>query len=125
MLNRTENGLMKDNYFIAVMWLSSINYLAVACRDWYKPQDFDKIITNITNAAPNKPGTTVKSAGQPSLSATGLSERCVKSKKEPVGPGASSTGNYKVPEYFCYDKTSYAEAEIEMAKYRCPQPSAR
>ena len=54
----------------------------------------------------------------------GLSEKCVKSKNQPIGPGASTQGEYKVPEYFCYDKTSYAEAEIEMASYRCPQPSA-
>lgn len=62
---------------------------------------------------------------EPSLNAPGLSERCVKSRSVPVGPGASAKGDYKVPEYFLYDKTSYAEAELEMAKYRCPQPSAR
>lgn len=67
---------------------------------------------------------TAKTTNQPQLTAAGLSEKCVKSKKEPVGPGATSNGEYKVPEYFCYDKTSYAEAEIEMAKFRCPQPSA-
>ncbi|XP_055382892.1 uncharacterized protein LOC129613003 [Condylostylus longicornis] len=54
----------------------------------------------------------------------GLSSRCVKSSAEPVGPGASANGEYKVPEYFLYSKGSYAEAEIELAKYRCPQPSA-
>lgn len=61
----------------------------------------------------------------PSLSVAGLSSKCVKPITAPVGPGASTTGNYKVPEYFCYDKTSFAEAEIEMARFRCPQPSAR
>lgn len=54
----------------------------------------------------------------------GLSSRCVKPTTEPVGPGASATGQYKVPEYFCFDRTTYYEAEVEMAKYRCPQPSA-
>ncbi|KAK9753893.1 NADH dehydrogenase [ubiquinone] flavoprotein 3, mitochondrial [Popillia japonica] len=42
---------------------------------------------------------------------------------EPVGPGAAKTTNYKNPEYFCYDKDSFFEAEVEMASYRCPQPS--
>ncbi|XP_050309222.1 uncharacterized protein LOC126745419 [Anthonomus grandis grandis] len=53
----------------------------------------------------------------------GLSENCVKVSKEPVGPGASKSSNYQNPEYFCYDKNSYFEAEVEMLKYRCPQPS--
>lgn len=53
----------------------------------------------------------------------GLSEACLKVPKEPVGPGAAKNTGYKNPEYFCYDKNSYFEAEIEMLKYRCPQPS--
>lgn len=54
----------------------------------------------------------------------GLSKNCVLPKAHPVGPGASTDGEYKVPEYFCYNKTSYYEAEVEMEKFRCPQPSA-
>lgn len=54
----------------------------------------------------------------------GLSSNVIKQKAEPLGPGASTTGAYKVPEYFCYDRFSYHGAEVEMAKYRCPQPSA-
>ncbi|XP_055841935.1 uncharacterized protein LOC129909026 [Episyrphus balteatus] len=54
----------------------------------------------------------------------GLSSRCVKPATEPVGPGASANGEYKVPEYFCFSRVSYFEAEVEMAKYRCPQPKA-
>ncbi|XP_066252553.1 uncharacterized protein NdufV3 [Euwallacea similis] len=53
----------------------------------------------------------------------GLSESVVKVPSEPVGPGASKNSNYPNPEYFCYDKTSYYEAEVEMLKFRCPQPS--
>lgn len=53
----------------------------------------------------------------------GLSQACLKVPKEPVGPGAAKNTGYKNPEYFCYDKNSYFEAEIEMLKYRCPQPS--
>lgn len=53
----------------------------------------------------------------------GLSQAVLKVPNEPVGPGAAKSTNYKNPEYFCYDKTSYYEAEIEMLKYRCPQPS--
>ncbi|KAJ8969382.1 hypothetical protein NQ314_001781 [Rhamnusium bicolor] len=53
----------------------------------------------------------------------GLSEACVKITSDSVGPGAAKNSNYKNPEYFCYDKISYYEAEIELLKYRCPQPS--
>ncbi|XP_058822962.1 uncharacterized protein LOC131684268 [Topomyia yanbarensis] len=55
----------------------------------------------------------------------GLSSKCVHSKSGPIGPGASRDGEYKVPEYFCYDKGSYFEAEVEMEKFRLPQPSAK
>lgn len=54
----------------------------------------------------------------------GLSSNVVRKRAGPLGPGADTTGGYKVPEYFCYDQTSFAEAEVELAKYRCPQPSA-
>ncbi|XP_062554732.1 uncharacterized protein LOC134219859 [Armigeres subalbatus] len=55
----------------------------------------------------------------------GLSSKCVQSKTGPIGPGASRDGEYKVPEYYCYDKNSYFEAEIEMNKFRLPQPSSK
>ncbi|XP_073834905.1 NADH:ubiquinone oxidoreductase subunit V3 [Musca autumnalis] len=57
---------------------------------------------------------------------TGLSSNCVKPTTSPVGfMGASADNpNYKVPEYFSFNRFSYHEAEVEMAKYRCPQPSA-
>lgn len=56
----------------------------------------------------------------------GLSAAVILPAAEPVGPGVdpSKSGPYKVPEYFCYDNTSFFEAEIEMAKFRLPQPSA-
>ncbi|XP_072930300.1 uncharacterized protein NdufV3 [Epargyreus clarus] len=56
----------------------------------------------------------------------GLSSAVIHPVSEPVGPGVDpqKSGAYKVPEYFCYDNMSYFEAEIEMAKFRCPQPSA-
>ncbi|XP_017146384.1 uncharacterized protein LOC108158514 [Drosophila miranda] len=65
-------------------------------------------------------------AGAPPSSSkvTGLSSNCVKPTSAPVGPGASASSGYKVPEYFSFNRFSFAEAEVEMAKYRCPQPSA-
>lgn len=56
----------------------------------------------------------------------GLSSAVVQPASNPVGPGVDpkKTGAYKVPEYFCYDNMSFFEAEIEMAKYRLPQPTA-
>lgn len=54
----------------------------------------------------------------------GLSQNIVLPKSQPLGPGAATDGDYKVPEYFCYNRTSYHEAEVELAQFRCPQPSA-
>lgn len=56
----------------------------------------------------------------------GLSSACVHPATQPVGPGVEpdKSGAYKVPEYFCYDASTYYEAEVEMAKFRCPQPSS-
>lgn len=56
----------------------------------------------------------------------GLSTACVHPSTQPVGPGVdpNKSGAYKVPEYFCYDFNTYYEAEVEMSKFRCPQPSA-
>lgn len=71
------------------------------------------------------PKQTTKAAGDAqSINVPGLSSYVIKQKAEPLGPGASSSGAYKVPEYFCYDRFSYHGAEVELAKYRCPQPSA-
>ncbi|XP_050071640.1 uncharacterized protein LOC126559514 [Anopheles maculipalpis] len=61
----------------------------------------------------------------PPADVPGLSSRCVAKKDGPVGPGAERNGTYKVPEYFSYNQTSYFEAEIEMSKFRIPQPSAK
>ncbi|KAH8271143.1 hypothetical protein KR018_005558 [Drosophila ironensis] len=74
-------------------------------------------------------GSSAAKAPQPSSTATaspvtGLTSNCVKPTTGPVGPGASASGHYKVPEYYSFNRFSYAEAEVEMAKYRCPQPSA-
>ncbi|PNF40067.1 hypothetical protein B7P43_G11523 [Cryptotermes secundus] len=53
----------------------------------------------------------------------GLSSAVYKVPPGDVGPGASKDGKYKNPEYFCYNQMSYFEAEVEMLKYRLPQPS--
>ncbi|XP_004535224.1 uncharacterized protein LOC101463482 [Ceratitis capitata] len=54
----------------------------------------------------------------------GLSSNIVKPSSGPLGPGASHSGQYKVPEYYSFNRFSYAEAEVEIAKYRLPQPSS-
>ncbi|XP_071519816.1 uncharacterized protein NdufV3 isoform X1 [Panulirus ornatus] len=43
---------------------------------------------------------------------------------DPVGPGALKSGNYQNTEYYCYNKMSYFDLEMEMASQRIPQPSA-
>lgn len=72
-------------------------------------------------------------AGSPASSSSskvadvpGLSSAVVHPADQPVGPGVDpkKSGAYKVPEYFCYDNMSFFEAEIEMSKYRLPQPSS-
>lgn len=55
---------------------------------------------------------------------TGFTSYVYKQQAGPIGPGATASGEYKVPEYFSYDRFSYHGAEVELAKYRCPQPSA-
>ena len=55
--------------------------------------------------------------------APGLSNKIVNVPSGEVGPGASKSSVYKNVEYFCYNNVSYFEAEVEMLKYRLPQPS--
>ncbi|EDV99845.1 uncharacterized protein LOC6564888 [Drosophila grimshawi] len=64
------------------------------------------------------------SATTPVSNVTGLSSACVKPTSAPVGPGASASSAYKVPEYFSFNRFSFSEAEVELAQFRCPQPSA-
>uniref|UniRef100_A0A1B6LUA1 Uncharacterized protein n=1 Tax=Graphocephala atropunctata TaxID=36148 RepID=A0A1B6LUA1_9HEMI len=71
----------------------------------------------------SKPATSSSSDFVPKSNVTGLSANCVASPSGEVGPGASKSAAYKNPEYFCYHNTSYFEAEVEMSKYRLPQPS--
>lgn len=73
----------------------------------------------------NKPPSPSTAASPPTSEVPGLSAQVVRVPSEPVGPGAAKSGDYKNPEYYCYDKTSYFEAEIEILKYRCPQPSSK
>lgn len=86
-----------------------------------KIRNFSTITRNFTvgKIVYNKPATPVSNIPK----VPGLSDACIKVPNNPVGPGAAKNTGYKNPEYFCYDKTSYFEAEIEMLKYRCPQPS--
>lgn len=70
-----------------------------------------------------RPGSASSTAA---TNAPGLSSAVVIPTAEPVGPGIKpdKSGAYKSPEYFCYNDMSYYEAEVEMAKYRCPPPNA-
>lgn len=52
----------------------------------------------------------------------GLSSNCVKSNEAKNVPGTGK--EYKVPEYFGFHRLSYHEAEVEMEKFRVPQPVA-
>ena len=97
---------------------------AIVSRHFSKLRNFSSFIRTFTGGKIiyNKQGKT--SSNIPS-SVPGLSQDVVNVPNEPVGPGAAKNTAYKNPEYFCYDKNSYYQAEIEMAKYRCPQPSTK
>lgn len=53
---------------------------------------------------------------------SGLSSKCVAPNDARAVPGTGK--DYKVPEYFGFNKMSYSEAEVEMEKFRIPQPIA-
>lgn len=67
-----------------------------------------------------KPAQAAQPTG-PNPDVPGLTSYVVVKKPAEVKPNDP----YKVPEYFCYDRFSYHGAEVELAKYRCPQPSAK
>ncbi|CAG9583367.1 unnamed protein product [Danaus chrysippus] len=77
-------------------------------------------------AGQNQSSSSTPSSASVNANVPGLSSAVIHNASEPLGPGVdpNKSGPYKVPEYFCYDNMSYFEAEIEMSKYRCPQPSA-
>ncbi|XP_055700360.1 uncharacterized protein LOC129800030 [Phlebotomus papatasi] len=80
------------------------------------------------SAAPSSSGGQGKSPSttDPLSKVSGLTTNVVLKPEsgKKVGPGASHNADYKVPEYFLYGRHSYHEAEIELAPFRCPQPSA-
>lgn len=73
---------------------------------------------------PKQPSST-SNTSEAAVNVPGLSSNVIKKRSGPLGPGASATGDYKVPEYYSYDRFSYHESEVELAKYRCPQPDAQ
>lgn len=52
----------------------------------------------------------------------GLTGNCVKSNEAKNVPGTGK--EYQVSEYFGFNRMSYHEAEVEMEKFRVPQPAA-
>lgn len=89
------------------------------------------IVTGVRSFS-QKAGAPSSSAGQhaaaapqdPLANVKGLSADCLQASNQPVGPGAAANAPYKVPEYFLYNTMSYHHAEVEMQKYRIPQPNA-
>lgn len=85
---------------------------------------YAKKSSNETPDKARKPAGPTKTDAVNTANVTGFTSYVYKQQAGPIGPGASTTGEYKVPEYFSYDRFSYHGAEVELAKYRCPQPSA-
>ncbi|XP_034940189.1 uncharacterized protein [Chelonus insularis] len=67
--------------------------------------------------------TTINNPPAINVDVGGLSGKCVDVPAQPVGPGAAKDKEYKNPEYFCYHVDSFAEAMVELQKYRLPAPS--
>ncbi|KAB0799243.1 hypothetical protein PPYR_07123 [Photinus pyralis] len=84
----------------------------------------DTVAVYETEKSQKKSSTPLSSNAPTHDDVAGLSDAVFKHGNDPVGSGASKSGNYKNPEYFSYHQLSYYEAEIEMAKYRLPQPSS-
>ncbi|PSN36078.1 hypothetical protein C0J52_06702 [Blattella germanica] len=99
--------------------------LAVLCRNQPNVMALARVVVRRYAAQGGKASSTTTTSSAKQISdVPGLSTAVYKLPSGEVGPGASKAGNYKNPEYFCYNKTSYFEAEIEMAKFRLPQPSS-
>ncbi|CAO1388837.1 unnamed protein product [Diamesa hyperborea] len=68
--------------------------------------------------------TSAPKTADPLKNVSGLTNNCLDKamcdKKAVPGTGTE----YKSPEYFSYSNTSYAEAEVEMEKFRIAQPSS-
>lgn len=90
----------------------------------YYAKKLGPIKNKFSNTSKSTSSTTSEVSETNFSNVVGLSSRCVETTTGPVGPGAKTDGDYKVPEYFCFNQYTFTEAEIEMAKYRVPQPSA-
>lgn len=87
---------------------------------------FTRLYTQGTNQNQGTISSVPPASSNVNANVPGLSSAVVHQATETLGPGVdpNKSGPYKVPEYFCYDNMSFFEAEIEMSKFRCPQPSA-
>ncbi|XP_071454761.1 NADH dehydrogenase [ubiquinone] flavoprotein 3, mitochondrial-like [Hetaerina americana] len=89
-----------------------------------RPRTLSTKATESTTAS--QPGMKSSSTGSggPNIAAVpGVTSKVMSIPNSEVGPGASKSSSYKNPEYYCYNPFSYAEAEVEMFKFRLPQPS--
>ncbi|XP_046388401.1 NADH dehydrogenase [ubiquinone] flavoprotein 3, mitochondrial-like [Ischnura elegans] len=89
-----------------------------------------KLCTKVTTGGnvpkpPPKPASSSGSGGANIASVAGVSSNVMNVPNTEVGPGASKNSAYKNPEYYSYHPFSYAEAEVEMLKFRLPQPSSK
>lgn len=56
------------------------------------------------------------------ISFKGLTKKCVDKNEARQVPGTGK--EYQVPEYYGYNRDSFAEAEVEMVNFRIAQPVA-
>jgi len=81
---------------------------------------FNKNYTSGETGKSNAPKPSPQNVGN----VTGLSKKIVDIPEYPVGfRGAQKDSEYKCPEYFCYHVDSFADAFVELEKFRLPAPS--
>lgn len=88
---------------------------------------FVRVFSKAYSSDKNQKTGSTSSSTIPPEKVPGLSSAVISSATEPVGPGVQpdKTGVYKTPEYFCYNRMSFYEAEVEIAKYRNPVPAIK
>ncbi|KAG5682181.1 hypothetical protein PVAND_011549 [Polypedilum vanderplanki] len=83
-----------------------------------------RAITKLIRTFATKAGSATQGAPKPDplKNVSGLSTKVVKNNDQKAVSGTGK--DYQVPEYFGFNRMSYHEAEVEMERFRIPQPVA-
>lgn len=100
----TNVQLSNHNFFLQKRNLQTIQFLWKFVWNMSSLRSFSKLrlLPAARFYSQKSPTSTPKKGNEINANVPGLSSYVIKQKSEPLGPGASSTGKYKVPEYFSY-----------------------